>query len=881
MTTLALLGLLVVLLVAIGIAAFLLRGRKRDDESDVSADEPPRTVRDLVNRRRGLAEGTIEDGGVAEDTDAGTIPRGAGSTATDTAVGVPAGTAPAGDVSPDDAPAAPDTVTGAAASSDARTADAADDVPDRDAPSGVVGDPSPSADVTSDPTTPTPGSHVAVADTDATPASAGDAATPIARDLSDVDAGPVGPPWSRGFVDGRPIEPPPSASPRRPRPTPHARSESAATADTSGPAAGEEPSATAGDESADPSSPAPAETTAGTTPVVATAGTAASGIVESGHTTPVAADEPDDADTPVTTATSATTTSATTASATAADVFSGESAAPRPAAPPRQESRSPVDPDLVKRVTAVPTDRSPLSRTTTPDTEREFREARDRITGPGAAGRVPEQGGPVGATVSQRPSPVPVPDRDRADGADPADPDSTTTGGTSGGPVVTGAGIVAGTLGLGAAAAGIAASRGRESSTDDTTPTSGASAGDTSTPVGSTSATPTAGTSTTTGSDVTGPDITGPIVTAPGASGVDVPTAEASGPGASTTATSAAGSSDEDRTAPSPTARTTVPGGPPLGPTGEPAPRPTPRLMRSATPVIGADDDVDPDLDDDPDIDPATSPALSPVLPTVESTTDTPSSTGPVATTPGTDGTISAMTATDTATGTASPTGTTSPAGTASPAGTTSPTDTGEVATSATGPADPVEVEESPVAFRRPRPETAPVTPVPGMIGQDVEVLVTGRDAAPVGGVAVAALDGTGQEITTATTGPDGAATLRVPGAGRYVLVSSAEGYQSGVATCAVADETARVSLTVTRSAAVHGVVRAASGSPMAGVVVTLDQDGETVGRADTGADGAFRIADLGAGYYLLAAGTGAGGASQSLRVAAEADVEQDLQIAR
>ncbi|MET0190542.1 MAG: hypothetical protein ABW212_16180, partial [Pseudonocardia sediminis] len=300
MTTWALLGLLVVLLVAIGIAAFLLRGRKRDDESEVSADEPPRTVRDLVNRRRGLAEGTTEDGGVADDTDAGTTPRGAGSTATDTAVDVPTGTPSAGDASPDDAPADPDSVTGAVASRDARTAGASDDVLDRDAPSGVVVDPSPSAGVTSDPTTPTPGSHVAGADTDATPASIEDAATPVARDLSDVDAGPVGPPWSRGFVDGRPIEPPPSAAPRRARPTPHARSESATTAaDTSGTAAGEAPSATAGEKSADPSSPAPAETTAGTT-----AGAAASGVAESGHTTPVAADESDDADTPVTTAAS-------------------------------------------------------------------------------------------------------------------------------------------------------------------------------------------------------------------------------------------------------------------------------------------------------------------------------------------------------------------------------------------------------------------------------------------------------------------------------------------------------------------------------------------------------------------------------------------------
>ncbi|MDN5918151.1 MAG: carboxypeptidase-like regulatory domain-containing protein, partial [Pseudonocardia sp.] len=209
-------------------------------------------------------------------------------------------------------------------------------------------------------------------------------------------------------------------------------------------------------------------------------------------------------------------------------------------------------------------------------------------------------------------------------------------------------------------------------------------------------------------------------------------------------------------------------------------------------------------------------------------------------------------------------------------------TGTMDTAPTSPSPAAPAEDESSPVvAFRRSAPPSAAPVPASGNVRQDVEVRVTGRDAAPVEGVAVAVLDGTGNEIGTGTTDAGGAATLRVPGAGQYVLVSSAQGYQAGVATCAVADDPALVSLTVTRSAAVHGVVRAASGDPMAGVAVTLEQDGENVGRADTGPDGAFRIADLGAGYYLLAAGTGAGAASQSLRVAAEADVEQDLRIAR
>lgn len=56
MSTWALLGLLVVVLVAGGIAAFLRWGRNRDDHR-TSQDDGPRTVADLVDRRaRGLDE---------------------------------------------------------------------------------------------------------------------------------------------------------------------------------------------------------------------------------------------------------------------------------------------------------------------------------------------------------------------------------------------------------------------------------------------------------------------------------------------------------------------------------------------------------------------------------------------------------------------------------------------------------------------------------------------------------------------------------------------------------------------------------------------------------------------------------------------------------
>ncbi|MBP2371220.1 carboxypeptidase-like regulatory domain-containing protein [Pseudonocardia parietis] len=101
-------------------------------------------------------------------------------------------------------------------------------------------------------------------------------------------------------------------------------------------------------------------------------------------------------------------------------------AVPRPAVAARPDSRSPVDPDLVKRVTAVPAER-PARGVATPDTEREFREARDRITAQhGWTGRGPEQQGPADpVTTGARPATmglVPGGMRSRGAGENPEPP---------------------------------------------------------------------------------------------------------------------------------------------------------------------------------------------------------------------------------------------------------------------------------------------------------------------------------------------------------------------------------------------------------------------------------------------------------------------------
>ncbi|BBF99436.1 MULTISPECIES: carboxypeptidase regulatory-like domain-containing protein [Pseudonocardia] len=223
MSTWALLGLLVVVLVAVGIAAFLRWGRGRDDNPTSHDDEArPRTVADLVDRRaRGLdddvpaPEPAVEHAGEPEFPE----PAPADPVAEDTEPE---------DAEPEDAdPTGPIEAggTAAVAESDAvagTTADPDDPEPvGREVPRSELGSlgvaVSSAPDITD-----------AAADTaeDETTDRIPEVRSAEPRITPDVSAGPVGPPWSRGFKDGKPVEPvdPPTAPTRPvPSPTPIAR----------------------------------------------------------------------------------------------------------------------------------------------------------------------------------------------------------------------------------------------------------------------------------------------------------------------------------------------------------------------------------------------------------------------------------------------------------------------------------------------------------------------------------------------------------------------------------------------------------------------------------------------------------------------------------
>ncbi|MEU4376630.1 hypothetical protein AB0F50_24445, partial [Pseudonocardia alni] len=367
MSTWALLGLVVVVvLVAVGIAGFLRWGRGREDDVASSEGDRPRTVADLVDRRaRGLDDGpgrpapdpSVPAAPPAPPVDDAPEPVVDEEPAADRET---AGSAAAADDGPDDTVAATTPVAAVRPQQERpRPPDAEDTAPD-------VGPSSSAPDITE---------AVGTADpTDELPA--------VPRVTPDVSAGPVGPPWSRGFKDGKPLEPVEVAPARRtPAPTPFVRRRpvadpAARTADEATAATGTGPDSSAPDISTPTSGTAvvgDASTTASEAPADASTGvTAPTGVT--GDVAPVGD----------------TASSGDTASAGEEADESVDEALPAATTP----SRAPFDPDLVRRVTALPSERTSVRAPADPDTEREFREARDRISTPHTwAGRVPEQAG--------------------------------------------------------------------------------------------------------------------------------------------------------------------------------------------------------------------------------------------------------------------------------------------------------------------------------------------------------------------------------------------------------------------------------------------------------------------------------------------------------
>ncbi|MER5675276.1 carboxypeptidase-like regulatory domain-containing protein [Pseudonocardia alni] len=890
MSTWALLGLVVVVvLVAVGIAGFLRWGRGREDDVASSEGDRPRTVADLVDRRaRGLDDGPrrpapdptappvspVSPGSPEPPADDAPEPVVDEESPADREV---TGSDAAVDDDPEDAVSATTPVAAVRPQEERPRPPAAEDAAPELGPSSSA------PDITE---------AVGAADpTDELPA--------VPRVTPDVSAGPVGPPWSRGFKDGKPLEPvEPAPARRTPAPTPFVRRRPVAD-----PAARTADEATAATGSGPDSSAPDISTPTSGTAVVGDASTTASEAPADASTAP----------TEITASTGVTGGVTSAGDAASAGEEADESVDEAPPAATTQ-SRAPFDPDLVRRVTALPSERTSVRAPADPDTEREFREARDRISTPHTwAGRVPEQAGapetagdtpPVsripsiglaatGARAAREtgdnpePPPRPAPRvlrsarpgngprhlapslrgtsaTDSGPDEDTAPPEDTVVSGTAGdagSPAGSGGTVtVDRTAGAGDAVdvrgpagdtdasvpergereapTGDAAGAGttEDAATDDVATDNSAtdnSATDNSATDNSAtdnSATDNSATdNSTTDNSTTGDHATGDDTDGNATPGITTGTDAADADAGGTNAVE--GGADTDAPAADAPAGTDV--------TGTDAPRTdAPRTDEAGTDATeGATRIVVPLA--------AAAAVVAPVAAAATATPDTtvpaPPRQAPDEQTPREQG----LQEQDPQAEAPTPDPTTPERPTTAPEAEETPVHAGP--TTATRPDRAEDVSLSVL-----RTGPVPSAVVPDTAPQDVEVRVVDAADAPLPGAEVALRDRSGGPIGSATTDADGTAHVTAPGAGAFVVVARADGYLPGVATCTVGDDDAGTTLRLAAAAAVHG-------SAPAGTGVVLSQDGEPVASTTAAADGTYRLADLDPGRYLLAAGDGPG----------------------
>ncbi|WP_435841809.1 MFS transporter [Streptomyces coeruleorubidus] len=139
--------------------------------------------------------------------------------------------------------------------------------------------------------------------------------------------------------------------------------------------------------------------------------------------------------------------------------------------------------------------------------------------------------------------------------------------------------------------------------------------------------------------------------------------------------------------------------------------------------------------------------------------------------------------------------------------------------------------------------------------GIPVSGLVIGAESAPVPRAAVTLVSLGGRQVGRVVAHPDGSYTVDTPGAGSYVLIASAEGYQPQASTVVVGDEPVSYDILLSGTSGLAGTVRSADRKePVVGaMVVAADVRGDVLAAGLTDTDGTFGFAELVPGSLTLA----------------------------
>lgn len=148
--------------------------------------------------------------------------------------------------------------------------------------------------------------------------------------------------------------------------------------------------------------------------------------------------------------------------------------------------------------------------------------------------------------------------------------------------------------------------------------------------------------------------------------------------------------------------------------------------------------------------------------------------------------------------------------------------------------------------------EAPPVAPVQGTA---VRGVVRGAEGAPVGQAAVTLISLGGRQLGISVAQPDGSYGLNAPGAGSYVLIASADGFQPQASTVVVGDEPLAYDILLAGTSGLAGTVRAAEGgSPVEGaMIIVTDVRGDVLATGKSGEAGEFTFGELVPGAVTVA----------------------------
>ncbi|MEV7400164.1 MFS transporter [Streptomyces sp. NPDC091267] len=139
--------------------------------------------------------------------------------------------------------------------------------------------------------------------------------------------------------------------------------------------------------------------------------------------------------------------------------------------------------------------------------------------------------------------------------------------------------------------------------------------------------------------------------------------------------------------------------------------------------------------------------------------------------------------------------------------------------------------------------------------GTAVRGVVRGAEGTPVAQAAVTLISLGGRQLGISVAQADGSYGLDAPGAGSYVLIASADGFQPQASTVVVGDEPLAYDILLAGTSGLAGTVRAAEGgAPVEGaMIIVTDVRGDVLATGKSGQAGEFTFGELVPGSVTVA----------------------------